>query len=54
MRSFSDSEVKSYLDDISRAILAEHRAREKAQEQTLEYLNAIKILIQSFRHEKNF
>ncbi len=53
MQSFVDNSIKSYLDTISRAILAEHSARDQAQKKLFERLEQIEKLVQKLLHEKN-
>ncbi len=43
---------KSYLDDISRAILAEHYIRRQKEKKLFEYLEQIKTLVQNLQNEK--
>ncbi len=52
MQSFVDNSIKSYLDTISRAILAEHSARDQAQKKLFERLEQIERLVQKLLHEK--
>ncbi|PIT68362.1 hypothetical protein [Bartonella tribocorum] len=47
-----EEHFKSYLDDISRAILAEHYIRRQREKRLFESLEQIKILIQSLQNEK--
>ncbi|GAA4665475.1 hypothetical protein GCM10023262_13040 [Bartonella pachyuromydis] len=51
-RSFVEEGLKSYLDDISRAILAEHYIRRQKEKKLFEYLEQIKTLVQSLQNEK--
>ncbi|EJF76056.1 hypothetical protein HWV54_01890 [Bartonella alsatica] len=51
-QSFVEESFKSYLDDISRAILAEHYIRRQKEKKLFEYLEQIKTLIQSLHSEK--
>ncbi|WP_455478108.1 hypothetical protein V3565_05090 [Bartonella sp. B10] len=48
-----DNSLKSYLDDISRAILAEHYTRRQEKKQFFEHLEQIKMLVQSLHHKNN-
>ncbi|WP_273760510.1 hypothetical protein [Bartonella sp. ML70XJBT.G] len=52
-QSFVEESLKSYLDDISRAILAEHYIRRQKEKKLFEYLEQIKTLVQSLQKEKN-
>ncbi|WP_273756793.1 hypothetical protein [Bartonella sp. MM73XJBT] len=52
-QSFVEESLKSYLDDISRAILAEHSIRRQKEKKLFEYLEQIKTLVQSLQKEKN-
>ncbi|WP_332065961.1 hypothetical protein [Bartonella sp. CB189] len=45
-------DLKSYLDDISRAILADHYARHQREKKVFEHLEQIKVLIQNLQNEK--
>ncbi|WP_336279441.1 hypothetical protein [Bartonella sp. CB175] len=45
-------DLKSYLDDISRAILADHYARRQKEKKFFESLEQIKILIQNLHSEE--
>lgn len=47
-----EEHLKSYLDDISRAILAEHYIRRKREKRLFESLEQIKTLVQSLQSEK--
>ncbi|CAK02145.1 conserved hypothetical protein [Bartonella tribocorum CIP 105476] len=47
-----EEHFKSYLDDISRAILAEHYIRRQREKRLFESLEQIKTLIQSLQGEK--
>ncbi|EJF81146.1 hypothetical protein [Bartonella doshiae] len=51
-QSSVEESFKSYLDDISRAILAEHYIRRKKEKMLFEYLEQIKTLLQNFHNEK--
>ncbi|WP_051115096.1 hypothetical protein [Bartonella bovis] len=53
MQSFVDNSIKSYLDTISRAILAERSTRDQAQKELFKRLERIEKLIQKLLHEKN-
>ncbi|WP_413154379.1 hypothetical protein [Bartonella sp. cb54] len=46
-----EDSFKSYLDDISRAILAEHSMRSKREKELFEHLGQIKILIQNLHSD---
>lgn len=52
-QNFVEESLKSYLDDISRAILAEHYIRRQKEKKLFEYLEQIKTLVQSLQKEKN-
>ncbi|AQX21782.1 hypothetical protein Bcsk_011490 [Bartonella sp. CDC_skunk] len=47
-----DDSIESYLNEISRAILAEHYARNQKEEKLFEDLEQIKILVQTLLCEK--
>ncbi|WP_273789713.1 hypothetical protein [Bartonella sp. ML70XJBT] len=47
-----EEHFKSYLDDISRAILAEHYIRRQREKRIFESLEQIKALVQSLQSEK--
>nr|WP_275064842.1 MULTISPECIES: hypothetical protein [Bartonella] len=47
-----EEHFKSYLDDISRAILAEHYIRRQREKRLFESLEQIKTLVQSLQSEK--
>ncbi|WP_345116217.1 hypothetical protein [Bartonella jaculi] len=47
-----EENFKSYLDDISRAILAEHYIRRQKEKKLFECLEQIKTLVQSLQSEK--
>ncbi|MDD9333420.1 MAG: hypothetical protein PV354_07080, partial [Bartonella sp.] len=47
-----DDSIKSYLNEISRAILAEHYARNQKEKKLFEDLEQIKILVQTLLCEK--
>ncbi|WP_034460293.1 hypothetical protein [Bartonella koehlerae] len=51
-RSFMEESFKSYLDDISRAILAEHYIRCQKEKKLFESLEKIIMLIQSLQNQK--
>ncbi|UTO27792.1 hypothetical protein [Bartonella harrusi] len=51
-QSFVEEGLKSYLDDISRAILAEHYIRRQRERKLFEYLEQIKSLVQNLQNEK--
>lgn len=51
-QSFVQESLKSYLDDISRAILAEYYIRRQKEKKLFEYLEQIKTLVQSLQKEK--
>ncbi|WP_208441135.1 hypothetical protein [Bartonella raoultii] len=51
-QSFMEESLKSYLDDISRAILAEHYIRRQKEKKLFESLEQIKTLVQSLQKEK--
>ncbi|WP_455481690.1 hypothetical protein V4P56_04190 [Bartonella sp. B35(2025)] len=51
-QDFMDNGLKSYLDDISRAILAEHYMRRQEEKKCFEHLEQIKILVQGLHNEK--
>ncbi|GAA5097737.1 hypothetical protein [Bartonella acomydis] len=51
-QNFVEESFKSYLDDISRAILAEHYMRRQKEKKLFEYLEQIKMLIKSLHSEK--
>ncbi len=50
--SIIEENLKSYLDDISRAILVEHYTRCQKEKKLFEYLEQIKTLVQSLHSEK--
>ncbi|KEG17084.1 hypothetical protein H704_00936 [Bartonella bacilliformis Peru38] len=52
MRHSANDSITSYLDDISRAIVAEHYARSQAQKKIFECLDITKTLIQYLLHER--
>ncbi|EJF77487.1 hypothetical protein MCO_01218 [Bartonella sp. DB5-6] len=52
LQSSVDESLKSYLDDISRAILAEHYIRRQKEKKLFEHLEQIKMLVQSLHREK--
>ncbi|KEG19301.1 hypothetical protein [Bartonella bacilliformis] len=52
MRNSANDSITSYLDDISRAIVAEHYARSQAQKKIFECLDITKTLIQYLLHER--
>ncbi|CBI75960.1 conserved protein of unknown function [Bartonella clarridgeiae 73] len=47
-----DNSIKSYLDEISRAILAEHYARNQKEKKLFEDLEQIKKLVKNLLYEK--
>ncbi|WP_308219231.1 hypothetical protein [Bartonella machadoae] len=47
-----EDDLKSYLDDISRAILAEHYIRRQREKKLFEHLEQIKSLVQNLQNEK--
>ncbi|MCL6229293.1 hypothetical protein [Bartonella bilalgolemii] len=47
-----DDSIKSYLNEISRAILAEHYARNQKEKKLFENLEQIKTLVQALLYEK--
>ncbi|AQX27560.1 MULTISPECIES: hypothetical protein [unclassified Bartonella] len=47
-----DNSIKSYLDEISRAILAEYYARNQKEKKLFEDLEQIKTLVEILLHEK--
>ncbi len=49
---FVQENLKAYLDDISRAILAEHYQRRQKEKKLFEHLEQIKALIQKLQSEK--
>ncbi|WP_455479074.1 hypothetical protein V4B17_04900 [Bartonella sp. B23] len=51
-QSFVEESFKSYLDDISRAILAEYYIRRQKEKKLFEDLEQIKMLIQNLHSEK--
>ncbi|WP_142417184.1 hypothetical protein [Bartonella massiliensis] len=51
-QSFAEEHFKSYLDDISRAILAEYYIRRQREKKLFESLEQIKILVQNLQREK--
>ncbi|WP_035451470.1 hypothetical protein [Bartonella birtlesii] len=51
-QNFVEENFKSYLDDISRAILTEHYMRRQKEKKLFEYLEQIKMLIQNLHSEK--
>ncbi|MCZ2159109.1 hypothetical protein NPX99_07560 [Bartonella sp. 220] len=51
-QSFVEDDLKSYLDDISRAILAEHYIRRQREKKLFEHLEQIKSLVQNLQNEK--
>ncbi|WP_455465696.1 hypothetical protein [Bartonella sp. B39] len=51
-QSFVEESFKSYLDDISRAILAEHYIRRQKEKKLFEHLEQIKTLVQNLHSEK--
>ncbi|ETS11428.1 hypothetical protein BHOIPH791_06970 [Bartonella henselae] len=51
-RSFMEESFKSYLDDISRAILAEHYIRRQKEKKLFESLEKIIMLVQSLQNQK--
>ncbi len=51
-QSFVEENFKSYLDDISRAILAEYYMRRQKEKKLFEHLEQIKMLLQSLHSEK--
>ncbi|WP_455480452.1 hypothetical protein V3564_04765 [Bartonella sp. B12(2025)] len=51
-QSSMEESFKSYLDDISRAILAEHYIRRQKEKKLFEHLEQIKTLVQSLHNEK--
>ncbi|WP_156851473.1 hypothetical protein [Bartonella refiksaydamii] len=52
LQSSVEESFKSYLDDISRAILAEHYIRRQKEKKLFEHLEQIKMLVQSLHREK--
>ncbi|MBB5073276.1 superfamily II DNA helicase RecQ [Bartonella callosciuri] len=52
LQSSVEESFKSYLDDISRAILVEHYIRCQKEKKLFEYLEQIKMLVQSLHSEK--
>ncbi|WP_406604191.1 hypothetical protein [Bartonella gliris] len=50
-RNLSEESFKSYLDDISRAILAEHYMRRQKEKKLFEHLERITTLVQSLHSE---
>nr|WP_246588201.1 hypothetical protein [Bartonella raoultii] len=50
--SSAEERFKSYLDDISRAILAEHYMRRQKEKKLFESLEQIKMLLQALHGEK--
>ncbi|EJF78751.1 hypothetical protein MCQ_01130 [Candidatus Bartonella washoeensis Sb944nv] len=51
-RNLVEESFKSYLDDISRAILAEYYMRRQKEKKLFEHLEQIKTLIQNLQSEK--
>ncbi|WP_409360870.1 hypothetical protein ACRPOS_005830 [Bartonella heixiaziensis] len=51
-RNLDEENFKSYLDDISRAILAEYYMRRQKEKKLFEHLERITMLIQSLHSEK--
>ncbi|WP_330167495.1 hypothetical protein [Bartonella grahamii] len=51
-QSSVEEHLKSYLDDISRAILAEHYIRRQREKKLFESLEQIKTIVQSLQSEK--
>ncbi|WP_407965284.1 hypothetical protein [Bartonella sp. C271] len=51
-KSSVDDSIKSYLNEISRAILAEHYARNQKEKKLFEDLEQIKTLVQTLLYEK--
>ncbi len=52
LQSSVEESFKSYLDDISRAILAEYYIRRQKEKKLFEHLEQIKTLVQSLHSEK--